>query len=100
MLYTIVGQDVPDSLNKRRATRADHLARLQMLQDEGRLLLAGPFPAIDSNDPGPAGFTGSLIVAEFDSLDSAQSWADNDPYLAAGVYASVSVKPFRKVLPA
>lgn len=99
MLYTIVGQDVPDSLNKRRDTRADHLARLQMLQNEGRLLLAGPFPAIDSNDPGPAGFTGSLIVAEFDSLDAAQSWADNDPYLAAGVYTSVSVKPFRKVLP-
>ena len=98
MLYTIVGQDVPDSLNKRRDTRADHLARLRTLQDEGRLLLAGPFPAIDSNDPGPAGFTGSLIVAEFDSLDSAQSWADNDPYLIAGVYASVSVKPFKKVL--
>ena len=100
MLYTIVGQDVPDSLNKRRDTRADHLARLQILQAEGRLLLVGPFPAIDSNDPGPAGFTGSLIVAEFDSLDSAQSWADSDPYLAAGVYASVSVKPFKKVLPA
>lgn len=100
MLYTIVGQDAPDSLNKRRNTRADHLARLQMLQDEGRLLLAGPFPAIDSDDPGPAGFTGSLIVAEFDSLSSAQNWADSDPYLAAGVYASVSVKPFKKVLPA
>lgn len=100
MLYTIVGQDAPDSLNKRRETRADHLARLQILQDEGRLLLAGPFPAIDSSDPGPAGFTGSLIVAEFDSLDAAQSWADNDPYLAAGVYASVNVKPFKKVLPA
>ena len=99
MLYTIVGQDVPDSLNKRRDIRADHLARLQTLQDEGRLLLAGPFPAIDSSDPGPAGFTGSLIVAEFDSLDSAQHWANNDPYLAAGVYASVSVKPFKKVLP-
>lgn len=100
MLYTIVGQDAPDSLNKRRDTRAEHLARLQTLQNEGRLLLAGPFPAIDSNDPGPAGFTGSLIVAEFDSLSSAQSWADNDPYLAAGVYDSVSVKPFKKVLPA
>lgn len=100
MLYTIVGQDAPDSLNKRRDARADHLARLHNLQDEGRLLLAGPFPAIDSNDPGPAGFTGSLIVAEFDSLDSAQTWADEDPYLAAGVYASVSVKPFKKVLPA
>ena len=100
MLYSIVGQDAPDSLNKRRDTRADHLARLQTLQDEGRLLLAGPFPAIDSNDPGPAGFTGSLIVAEFDSLNAAQTWADNDPYRAAGVYASVSVKPFKKVLPA
>lgn len=100
MLYTIVGQDVPDSLNKRLSTRADHLARLQMLQDEGRLLLAGPFPAIDGNDPGPAGFTGSLIVAEFDTLCSAQAWADCDPYLVAGVYASVSVKPFKKVLPA
>lgn len=100
MLYTIVGLDVPDSLNKRRNSRADHVARLQLLQDEGRLLLAGPFPAIDCNDPGPAGFTGSLIVAEFDTLSSAQAWADNDPYLAAGVYATVSVKPFRKVLPA
>jgi len=100
MLYTIVGQDVPDSLNKRLETRADHLARLQLLQSEGRLLLAGPFPAIDGNDPGPAGFTGSLIVAEFDTLYCAQAWADNDPYLAAGVYASVSVKPFKKVLPA
>ena len=100
MLYTIIGHDVPESLNKRRDTRADHLARLQTLQNEGRLLLAGPFPAIDSTDPGPAGFTGSLIVAEFDSLGAAQSWADHDPYLAAGVYASVSVKPFKKVLPA
>ena len=100
MLYTIVGQDVPDSLNKRLHTRTDHLARLQILQNEGRLLLAGPFPAIDSNEPGPAGFTGSLIVAEFDSLSCAQAWADSDPYLAAGVYASISVKPFRKTLPA
>ena len=100
MLYTIVGQDAPDSLSKRRDTRAEHIARLQTLQNEGRLLLAGPFPAIDSNDPGPAGFTGSLIVAEFDSLCSAQSWAESDPYLAAGVYDSVSVKPFKKVLPA
>lgn len=99
MFYTIVGQDAPDSLTKRLETRTDHLARLQLLQTEGRLLLAGPFPAIDSNDPGPAGFTGSLIVAEFESLPDAQAWADSDPYLAAGVYASVSVKPFRKVLP-
>ena len=99
MLYTIVGQDMPDSLSKRLVSRADHLARLQVLQDEGRLLLAGPFPAIDCNDPGPAGFTGSLIVAEFDTLSSAQAWAEGDPYLATGVYASVSVKPFKKVLP-
>ena len=99
MLYTIVGQDVPDSLTKRLESRTDHLARLQLLQTEGRLLLAGPFPAIDSNDPGPAGFTGSLIVAEFDSLPAAQAWANSDPYLGAGVYASVSVKPFKKVLP-
>lgn len=98
MLYTIVGLDTPDSLSQRRDNRADHLARLQTLQDEGRLILAGPFPAIDSNDPGPAGFTGSLIVAEFDSLSEAEQWANRDPYLAAGVYASVSVKPFRKVM--
>ncbi len=99
MLYTIVGEDIPDSLNKRLANRANHLARLHTLQNEGRLLLAGPFPAIDGNDPGPAGFTGSLIVAEFDTLSSAQTWANNDPYIEAGVYASVSVKPFKKVLP-
>jgi uncharacterized protein YciI len=79
--------------------RARHLARLQELQNQGRLLLAGPFPAVDSNDPGPAGYSGSLIVAEFDSLEDAQSWADADPYVEAGVYAGVSVKPFRKVLP-
>jgi hypothetical protein len=100
MLYALVGQDVPDSLAKRLAARPAHLDRLQALQNQGRLLLAGPFPAIDGNDPGPAGFTGSLIVAEFDSLVDAQAWADADPYVAAGVYASVSVKPFRKVLPA
>jgi uncharacterized protein len=100
MLYAIVGQDVPDSLNKRLAARPAHLERLQALQQAGRLLLAGPFPAIDSNDPGAAGFTGSLIVAEFDSLADVQAWADADPYVAAGVYASVSVKPFKKVLPA
>ena len=87
MLYTIVGQDVPDSLDKRLASRADHLARLHALQEEGRLLLAGPFPAVDGNDPGAAGFTGSLIVAEFDTLSSAEAWADSDPYIAAGVYA-------------
>ena len=100
MLYTIVGQDVPDSLSKRLTSRPAHVARLQALQDEGRLLLAGPFPAIDSNEPGAAGFTGSLIVAEFDTLSSAQSWADNDPYLASGVYESVCVKPFKKAFPA
>lgn len=100
MFYTIVAQDVADSLDKRLAARPAHLARLQALQQAGHLLLAGPFPAIDSMDPGPAGFSGSLIVAEFDSLASAQAWADADPYVAAGVYASVSVKPFKKVLPA
>ncbi|MEQ6290901.1 YciI family protein [Vogesella sp. GCM10023246] len=100
MLYAITGQDVPDSLTQRLAARPAHLERLQALQAAGKLLLAGPFPAIDSNDPGPAGFSGSLIVAEFDSLQAAQSWADADPYVAAGVYAQVTVKPFKKVLPA
>jgi len=100
MLYVLVGQDVPDSLDKRLAARPAHLERLHSLQQQGRLLLAGPFPAIDGNDPGAAGFTGSLIVAEFDTLADAQSWADADPYVAAGVYAAVSVKPFKKVLPA
>lgn len=100
MFYAIMGEDAPGSLDKRLAARPDHLERLQALQTEGRLLLAGPFPAIDTIDPGPAGFSGSLIVAEFDSLDAAQSWADADPYVAAGVYAQVRVKPFRKVLPA
>lgn len=100
MLYALVGQDVPDSLERRLAARPAHLARLQALQNDGRLLLAGPFPAIDANDPGPAGFTGSLIVAEFESLAAAQAWADADPYVAAGIYAGVTVKPFRKVLPA
>ena len=99
MMYAIVGQDVPDSLNQRLATRPAHVDRLQTLQQAGRLLLAGPFPNIDGNDPGSAGFSGSLIVAEFDSLTDAQAWADADPYVAAGVYASVSVKPFKKVFP-
>lgn len=99
MLYTIVGQDVPDSLGKRLASRTDHLVRLHALQNEGRLLLAGPFPAIDGNDPGSAGFTGSLIVAEFDTLSAAEVWADSDPYMTAGVYHSISVKPFKKVFP-
>ena len=99
MLYMILGKDVPDSLAQRLASRPAHLARLQALQTEGRLIIAGPLPAIDSPDPGAAGFTGSLIVAEFPSLAEAQAWANADPYLAAGVYASVEVKPFKKVLP-
>lgn len=99
MWYAIHATDREDSLERRLSVRAQHLARLQQLQNEGRLLLAGPYPAVDSNDPGPAGYTGSLIIAEFDSLDDAQSWADADPYIEAGVYAGVSVKPFRKVLP-
>lgn len=100
MLYAIIGEDVPDSLDRRLAARPAHLERLQALQQAGRLLLAGPFPAIDSSDPGAAGFSGSLIVAEFDSLADARAWADADPYVAAGVYDGVSVRPFRKVLPA
>ena len=99
MLYAIVGTDVPNSLDKRLSARPAHLQRLTDLQDAGRLLLAGPFPGIDSNDPGPAGFSGSLIVAEFASLQAAQAWADADPYVAAGVYSQVSVKPFKKVFP-
>ena len=99
MWYAIVAADVPDSLEKRKAARPAHLARLDQLKGEGRLLLAGPFPAIDAEDPGSAGFSGSLIVAEFASLEDAKAWAGADPYLAAGVYAEVSVKPFRKVLP-
>ncbi|MEW5770301.1 MAG: YciI family protein [Pseudomonadota bacterium] len=99
MFYAIVGEDVPDSLDRRLAARPAHLERLNALKDEGRLLLAGPFPAIDSPDPGPAGFSGSLIVAAFDSLEAARAWADADPYVAAGVYARVSVKPFKRVLP-
>ncbi len=100
MFYAIIGQDHPGSLEKRLAARPAHLARLQALQEEGRLLLAGPFPAVDAADPGPAGFTGSLIVAEFASLQDARKWADADPYVASGVYAEVTVRPFRKVLPA
>ena len=99
LFYAIVAEDAPGSLEKRLAARPDHLARLNQLKEAGRLLLAGPFPAIDSPDPGPAGFSGSLIVAAFDSLEAAQAWADADPYVAAGVYARVSVKPFKKVLP-
>jgi len=99
MLYLIYGEDVPDSLAQRAASRPAHLARIRELQEQGRLLLAGPCPAIDSIDPGPAGFTGSLIVAEFVSLGAAREWADADPYLLSGVYAKVTVKPFRKVMP-
>lgn len=99
MWYAIISEDKADSLARRLAARSAHLARLQSLQDEGRLLLAGPHPAIDSDDPGNAGFTGSLVVAEFDSLEAAQAWAGADPYIDADVYAKVSVKPFRKVLP-
>ncbi|UYF99131.1 MULTISPECIES: YciI family protein [unclassified Halomonas] len=99
MLYAIMSEDVSDSLEKRQAARPDHLARLEALRDEGRLVLAGPHPAIDSESPGDTGFTGSLVVAEFDSLDDAQAFADSDPYVAAGVYARVTVKPFKKVMP-
>lgn len=97
MLYAIIGNDNNESLPLRLKTRTDHLQRLQILQNEGRLILAGPFPAIDCEDPGNNGFTGSLIVAEFDSLEAAQSWAEQDPYLIAGVYKDVTVKPFKKV---
>ena len=99
MLYAIISQDVENSLPLRKSARADHLARLETLQNEGRLIIAGPHPAIDSNDPGDAGFTGSLIVAEFASLEDAKTWADNDPYIAAGVYKNVTVKPFKQVFP-
>jgi hypothetical protein len=100
MLYVIIGEDRPSTLDLRLAARPAHVERLQSLQAAGRLILAGPCPAIDSPDPGPAGFSGSVIVAEFDSLVAAQAWADADPYIAAGVYGKVTVKPFKKVLPA
>lgn len=99
MFYAIICEDAEGSLPKRGATRPAHLERLRALQAEGRLLLAGPFPAVDCEDPGEAGFTGSLIVAEFESLEAARAWADQDPYRHAGIYANVAVKPFRKVLP-
>jgi uncharacterized protein len=99
MLYAIIGEDSENSLEKRLQVRPRHIERLNKLKDEGRMILAGPFPAIDSNDPGPAGFTGSMIVAEFESLDAAQRWAEADPYLSEGVYRRVTVKPFKKVLP-
>lgn len=99
MLYAIVGEDRPDSLAARLAARPAHVERLKALQEQGRLILAGPFPGIDSPDPGPAGFSGSLIVAEFASLAEAKAWADADPYVSASVYHQVTVKPFKKVLP-
>ncbi|GED21119.1 YciI family protein [Halomonas halmophila] len=99
MLYAIISEDVNNSLERRLAARPDHLARLEALRDEGRLVLAGPHPAIDSEAPGDAGFTGSLVVAEFEDLESAQAWADADPFVIAGVYANVTVKPFKRTLP-
>lgn len=99
MWYAISGTDVEESLTLRMAARPAHVARLEALRDEGRLLLAGPFPAIDAEDPGPAGYSGSLIVAEFEDLAAARAWAEADPYVAAGVYAGVEVRPFRRVLP-
>lgn len=97
MLYAIYAEDNANSLDKRNAVRPAHLARLKLLHDEGRLIVAGPTPAVDSNDPGAAGFTGSVIIAEFPSLENAQSWAEDDPYIAAGVYKQVAVKPFKRV---
>lgn len=99
MLYVIIGEDVENSLAQRLATRPAHVERLLALRDAGRLFVAGPNPAVDSEDPGEAGFSGSVIIAEFDSLEAAQSWAEADPYKAAGVYQRVTVKPFKKVLP-
>ena len=99
MWFAVIAQDHPGSLDKRLAARGEHLERLNQLQAEGRLLLAGPFPAIESENPGPAGFTGSLIIAEFPTQADAHRWADADPYVAAGVYANVEIKPFRKTLP-
>ncbi|EPK6473375.1 YciI family protein [Klebsiella variicola] len=97
MLYVIYAEDIADSLEKRLSVRPAHLARLQLLHDEGRLLTGGPMPAVDSNEPGAAGFSGSTVIAEFESLEAAQSWANDDPYIAAGVYRQVSVKPYKKV---
>ncbi|SMF63970.1 hypothetical protein SAMN02745866_04114 [Alteromonadaceae bacterium Bs31] len=99
MLYAIISQDVQNSLPLRLKARPDHIARLHALRDQGRLIVAGPTPAIDSEEPGDAGFSGSLVVAEFTSLEEAKAWADADPYVAAGVYEQVTVKPFKKVLP-
>ena len=100
MLYVIIGEDTPGTLDQRMAARPAHVERLKALQPPARLILAGPCPPIDSPDPGPAGFSGSVIIAEFESLAAAQAWADADPYVAAGVYEKVTVKPFKKVLPA
>lgn len=99
MLYSIIGQDGHNSLEKRLSVRESHIERLKQLQDEGRLLLAGPFPVIDTEEPGEAGFSGSLIVAEFNSLEDATEWANDDPYVTHGVFESVTVKPFKKVFP-
>jgi uncharacterized protein YciI len=99
MLYAIISQDKPGSLERRLQARPAHLARLEALKSDARLILAGPHPAVDSPDPGASGFTGSLVVAEFDSLEAARAWADADPYVAADVYESIVVKPFKKVLP-
>ena len=99
MLYAIISNDTEDSLEKRMSVRPKHIERLNQLKSEGRLVIAGPHPAIDNNDPGEAGFTGSLVIAEFDSLEEAQSWANDDPYIESGAYESVIVKPFKKVLP-
>jgi len=99
MLYAIISEDIENSLEKRLSVRPAHVERLQQLKAEGRLILAGPHPAIDNEDPGTNGFTGSLIVAEFDSLETAQQWANSDPYISAGVYKQVTVKPFKKTLP-
>jgi len=99
MLYAIIGEDIDNSLEKRLSVREAHLSRLKLLQDEGRLLMAGPFPAIDAEDPGSAGFTGSLIVAEFNSLEEANDWANNDPYTSEGIFKTISIKPYKKVFP-
>jgi hypothetical protein len=99
MYYAIISEDIDNSLEQRLAARPEHIKRLKDLVDQGRLLVAGPHPAIDNEDPGTAGFTGSLVIAEFDNLESAQKWADTDPYITAGVYAKVVVKPYKKVLP-
>jgi uncharacterized protein len=99
MWYAVISEDIEDSLPRRSQARAAHLARLSALVDEGRLLVAGPHPAIDAEDPGPAGFSGSLVIADFASLEEAEAWARDDPYVEAGVYANVVVKPFKRVLP-